>query len=79
MVLDTTYRSKANTKMINKLLGKPFTFIQSIKMRGIGSKRMIIDEVSPNLQSVINAVDDINYGNNFHFFSIGYAKDVGTR
>jgi len=63
VVLDTTYRSKANTKMINKLLGKPFSFIQSIKMRGIGSKRLIIDEVCPALSKYTNKVSSINYAN----------------
>ncbi|WP_345739576.1 hypothetical protein [Winogradskyella flava] len=32
-------------------------------MKGVGSKRMIIDEVSPNMQSMMNVVSDINYAN----------------
>lgn len=32
-------------------------------MGGIGSKRMIIDEVSPDLIMYINSVSDINYAN----------------
>jgi len=62
MVLDTTYRNRENTKTINGLVGHPFGLLQSIKLKGIGSKRMIIDEVSPNLIKYLNTVSDINYG-----------------
>ena len=49
--------------MFNDLLGKPYSLIQAIKIGGIGSKRMIIDEVSPDFLKYINTVSDINYGN----------------
>ena len=49
--------------MINDTLGKPFSFFQALRMRGIGSKRMIIDGVSPNLVQYTNKVSDINYAN----------------
>ena len=49
--------------MFNDLLGKPYSLIQAIKIGGIGSKRMIIDEVSPGFLKYINTVSDINYGN----------------
>ncbi|WP_336128676.1 hypothetical protein [Mesoflavibacter sp. CH_XMU1422-2] len=62
MLFNTSYTDKEITKQINNLLGKPFSFLQAIKLKGIGSKRMIIDEVSPNLHTVINLVNDINYG-----------------
>ena len=45
------------------MVGKPYGFFESLKLKGTGSKRMIVDEVSPNLKSVINVVDDINYEN----------------
>jgi len=63
MVLNTTHSSKKNKELINDLVGKAYTFIQSIKLKGIGSKRMIIDDVSPNLKEYLNTVSDINYGN----------------
>ncbi len=62
MLFNTSYTDKEITKQINNLVGKPFSFIKAIKLKGIGSKRMIIDEVSPNLHTVINLVNDINYG-----------------
>ncbi|GAA0718553.1 hypothetical protein [Aquimarina litoralis] len=63
MLLETTYKNKKNKELINDLVGKPFSILQSIKMGGIGSKRMIIEEVSPNLRKILNSVSDLNYGN----------------
>ncbi|MEL0643285.1 hypothetical protein V6251_02750 [Olleya sp. Ti.3.14] len=63
MLLNTTHTNKENKKLIDDIVGKPFSLIQSIKMRGVGSKRMIVDEVSPNMASILNTVSDTNYGN----------------
>ncbi|RAJ17074.1 hypothetical protein LY08_00853 [Olleya aquimaris] len=63
MLLNTTHTSKENKNLITDLVGKPFSFLQSVRMKGVGSKRMIIDEVSPNMASILNTIDDINYGN----------------
>ena len=63
MVYDTTYSSTEIKELINDCLGTPFSFFQSIKMGGIGSKRMMIEDVSHNLRNVINRTADINYGN----------------
>lgn len=63
MLLETTYKSKKNKELINELVGKPFSILQAIKMGGIGSKRMIIEDVSPNLRKILNSVSDLNYGN----------------
>ncbi|MFD0990936.1 hypothetical protein ACFQ1R_12580 [Mariniflexile jejuense] len=63
MILDTTYSNKVNIELINDLVGKPYSIIKSIRMKGIGSKRMIIEEVSPNMKQYINVVDDASYAN----------------
>lgn len=63
MILDTTYKNQEHENLINDLVGKRFSFFQSIKMKGIGSKRMIIEEVSPNMTSFINTISDITYAN----------------
>jgi len=63
MILDTTYSNKKNKEIINDLVGKPFSFFQAIKMKGIGSKKMIIEDVSPNLRQYINLVSDLTYAN----------------
>ena len=40
-----------------------FSFLQSLRMGGIGSKRMIIEETSQNFLQYINKISDINYAN----------------
>ncbi|MDC8006177.1 hypothetical protein POV27_19145 [Aureisphaera galaxeae] len=62
MIFNTTHRNDEDKKLIDELVGKAYTFWQAIRLGGTGSKRMIIDEVSPNLTSYLNAVDDLNYG-----------------
>ena len=63
MVLNTTHYNKDHKQIIDDLVGASFSFMQRIKMNGIGSKRMIVDEVSPNMLSLMNAVSDLNYAN----------------
>lgn len=63
MVLNTTYTNKDNDALIMELVGKPFTFFKQLKMRGTGSGRMIIDEVSPNLERALLNGHDLNYAN----------------
>ena len=63
MILNTSYTDKSHPKLINDLVGKAFGFIEAFKMNGIGSKRMMIEEVSPNMQQYINTVSAVNYAN----------------
>lgn len=63
MVLNTTYYNKEHKQMLNDFVGTRFSFFESLKMGGTGSKRMIIEEVSPNLRLLMNTVSDINYAN----------------
>lgn len=63
MILNTTHHSTENKQVINDLVGEAFGLVQKLKLRGVGSKRMIVDEVSPNMSSLLNAVSDINYAN----------------
>jgi hypothetical protein len=63
MLLDTTYSNKDHEQLINDLVGKPFSLYNAFKMKGVGSKRMIIGDVSPNLKFILNSVSDANYAN----------------
>lgn len=63
MILNSTQSNKEYKDTINDLIGKPFSFFESIRMGGVGSKRMIIESVSPNIQQYLNVVSDINYAN----------------
>ncbi len=63
MIYNTTHKNKEAESIFNDLLGKRFSFLQSIKMGGSGSKRMIIEEVGIGFQKYMNTISDINYGN----------------
>ena len=62
MIVNTTYTNKEAAKVIDTHLGKQFSILQRIKLKGIGSKRMIINDVSPKIEQYLNIVDDLNYG-----------------
>ena len=63
MILSTTHTNKEAKELTNDLLGFPFSFYQSLKMGGIGSKRMIIEETSQNIANYTNKVSDVTYAN----------------
>lgn len=62
MVFDISYRNDEYTAKINSLLGNPFSFLKALKLSGVGSKRMMIDEVSENLLDYVNKFQDVTYG-----------------
>jgi hypothetical protein len=61
MIYNRTYFDKEDEKKINNTLGSSFSFLQIVKLRGVGSSRFIIHSVSENLFHTINKVSDINY------------------
>ena len=63
MIFSTTHTNKEAKELTNDLLGLPFSFYQSLKMGGIGSKRMIIEETSQNIVDYTNKISDVNYAN----------------
>ena len=63
MVLNTTHYNKDHKQLLDDFVGKAYSILESIKLGGVGSKRMIVNELSPNLSFITNAVADINYAN----------------
>ena len=63
LVLDTTHHNKEHKQLLDDFVGKPYSILESIKRGGVGSKRMIVNELSPNLSFITNAVSDLNYAN----------------
>ena len=63
MILNTTYYEKEHKSLLQDIVGKSFSFWQALRLYGIGSKRMIISTVSPNLQQYLNKTSDLNYAN----------------
>jgi len=63
MLLNTTYTNKDNDATINEMVGRPYSFLKKLQLKGIGSSRMIIDQVSPKLERALLNGPDINYAN----------------
>jgi hypothetical protein len=63
MLFNTSYNNKEYTKESIDILGKPFSFFKKIKIGGIGSSRLIIEELSAKLQPNHMQTLSINYSN----------------
>ncbi len=63
IIFNTTYTEKSDLREINHLIGKSFSFLDKLRLGGIGSGRLIINNVSHNFQGFVNKVSDLNYAN----------------
>lgn len=63
MVFDTTYRNDEFDEESVRLVGKPFSFLDRIKMGGIGSSRFMIASLSSKLDLGKLQFSEIDYGN----------------
>ncbi len=63
VIFNTTHTDKEAKAAIKDLVGDSYSFIESIKMKGVGSKRMVVEDVSVRFKNILNSVSDINYGN----------------
>ena len=63
MILDTTHRNNDTSLLINDIVGKPFSFLKTIKMKGTVSKKMVIEESSDNMKDYLNNIFDATYAN----------------
>ena len=63
MVLDTTYYNKEHKSIIDQFVGESYNLWEAIRRGGVGSKRMIVEKLSPNLDHITNSTSDINYAN----------------
>ena len=63
MIYNTTYTNEDFLIDSNLQLGKPFALLERVKMKGIGSKRFIIADVSEKLSSKEKQFSELSYGN----------------
>ena len=63
MVLDTTYYNKEHKSIIDQFVGESYNLWEAIRRGGVGSKRIIVEKLSPNLDHITNTTSDINYAN----------------
>ncbi len=63
MLLNVSYNDKEITRKIDAELGKPFTLRERIKMRGIGSPKLILNETSIQISNLMNLDNNRNVCN----------------
>ena len=63
MIFNSTYTDKEKELEVEKLIGKKYGLISSIRLNGIGSKRLIVQETSENLKKIIIQKSDLIYSN----------------
>ena len=63
MIFKTTYKDKDVIVSMNQLVGRPFSLIQKLKKKGVGSPRILVDDVSVGLVEFINQNPYLTYIN----------------
>ncbi len=63
MIFNTTHTNKEYEAESRLLIGKKYSFIESIKLGGIGSGRLFINTISENINLSKLTFSEINYGN----------------
>ncbi len=58
-----TYKNKETEKIINEEVGKPFRLFEKLRLGGIGSRRMIIENFSEDIKHLESKVSGIQYAN----------------
>ena len=63
MIRNVSYNNKEISNEINDLIGKPFGVVDRIKMRGIGSQRLLITDASPEIKKLLKLDNNTNHCN----------------
>ncbi len=63
MVFNTTYNNEDFTIHSKDLLGKPFSILEKMKRKGVGSSRLMIVELSEKLKPNQKQFSELDYGN----------------
>jgi hypothetical protein len=63
MLFNTSYKNEDYVKESNRMLGGTYSFLTKLKMRGVGSHRLVIEELSSELTPRNMQKIDINFGN----------------
>lgn len=63
MIVDLTYYNKELNAEIDSVIGEKFNLIERMKMKGIGSRRMIIENFSAEFKLVKSNFNDTQYAN----------------
>lgn len=61
MLYNTTFTNNDDLATINNILGKPFNLIETFKLKGVGSSRFTLHQLSPNMHMKLDS--SMSYGN----------------
>ena len=54
MLINITYANKETDKQIADVVGRPYTLIEKIRMRGVGTSKMQIVEADEKMAELLN-------------------------
>lgn len=63
MIFNSTYNDKEKELQVEKIIGKKYSLFNSIRFKGVGSKRLIIEETSHEFKKIIIQKNDLIYSN----------------
>ena len=63
MIKNLSYNSKKNKAVLFELVGRPLSLIERLKLRGIGSNKLIITVASKEIVELLRLDNNINYCN----------------
>ena len=63
MIYNSTYNDIEKEIETNNLVGKKYNLIKSIRLGGIGSKRLVVEDLGMNFKKLIQQKTDLIYSN----------------
>ena len=63
MIKNLSYNSKKNRTILSEIVGRPFSLIERIRLKGIGSGKLIIIDASEEIVELLRLDNNINYCN----------------
>ena len=63
MIKNLSYNTKKNRAILSEIVGRPFSLIERIRLKGIGSGKLIIIDASEEIVELLRLDNNINYCN----------------
>lgn len=63
MIKNLSYNSKKINTVLLELVGRPFSFIEGLKLGGIGSNKLVIADASKEIVELLRLDNNVNYCN----------------
>ena len=63
MIKNLSYNSKKINILLLELVGRPFSFIERLKLGGIGSNKLVVADASKDIVELLRLDNNVNYCN----------------